>query len=110
MDISLQLFGDSKQYPNANIQIKLQSRILTSFLNGILDHKNSESELFLQEVMVRMVMSCLLLFIYVLDEGNAVPKGRYDVFEMYATVDLNVKTTSWQRQSYTCCYSFKIPG
>lgn len=53
VDISLQLFGDSKQYPNANIQIKLQSRILTSFLNGILDHKNSESELFLQEVMTK---------------------------------------------------------
>ena len=53
MEISLQLFGDSRKYPSTSVRNKLQSRVLTSFLNsGVNEKQHSESELFLHELMV----------------------------------------------------------
>ena len=54
VEISLQLFGDARKYPNKTVRNKLQSRVLTSFLNGgVNERQHSEAELFLHELMVR---------------------------------------------------------
>ena len=53
VEISFQLFGDNKPYPTQIVRTKLQSRILTSFMNGLTDKQNSEAELFLHELMTQ---------------------------------------------------------
>jgi hypothetical protein len=52
VEISLRLFNDTKVYPDGKIKSKVQSHILTSFINGLKDQQLSESELFLHELMV----------------------------------------------------------
>ena len=49
----MELFGDGRKYPNNIVRNKLQSRVLTSFLNGgVNERQHSEAELFLHELMV----------------------------------------------------------
>ena len=77
MEISLQLFGDSRKYPSTSVRNKLQSRVLTSFLNsGVNEKQHSESELFLHELMVFFL---ILNFFKLTFQTQGSPYARDDI-------------------------------
>ena len=106
VDISLQLFNDPKSYPDSKMKCKVQSRILTSFINGLKDQQLSEAELFLHELMVSLAAIYdqkrpkmtkkwpKMTIFFRLVSGQSLPPWRYHFSKVSPTGDGDVKAAT----------------